>query len=73
MGETFTIADAYLYVMLTWCEKQGIDIALWPNLHDYEDRISRRPSVIEALAQEGLPIPHHYEQLHPHVLSQARL
>jgi len=73
MGETFTIADAYLYVLLTWCPKFGIDLALWPNLQDYEERISQRASVIEALAQEGLPIPHHYDQL-PHVsVSHAHL
>src|SRR5688572_31186236 len=42
IGETFTIADAYLYAMLRWSEAQGIDLALYPNLDDYRDRINSR-------------------------------
>jgi glutathione S-transferase len=54
MGETFTIADAYLYAMLRWCERFGIDLHLYPNLADLQDRIAGRPSVIAALHAEGL-------------------
>jgi glutathione S-transferase len=58
MGETFTVADAYLFVMLQWCGPNGIDLALYPNLDDYESRIATRPAVVAALAAEGL-LSHH--------------
>ena len=58
MGETFTVADAYLFVMLQWTSRQGMDLAMWPNLDDYEYRISMRPSVRAAFAAEGLAERH---------------
>lgn len=54
MGESFTVADAYLYVMLRWCERFEIDLRRWPQLEDYFHRVSRRPSAQAALAAEGL-------------------
>ena len=54
MGESFTVADAYLYVVLRWCQPVGIDLGLYPNLEDYEHRISQRPAVQRALSDEGL-------------------
>jgi glutathione S-transferase len=59
MGETFTVADAYLFVMLQWCDRFHIDIQLWPNIDDYEFRISRRPTVLAAMSAEGLVDRHH--------------
>lgn len=53
-GESFTVADAYLFVMLQWCDKFGIDLSMWPRLDDYEDRIAHRPAVKAAMAAEGL-------------------
>jgi glutathione S-transferase len=54
MGESFTVADAYLFVMLRWCERFDIDRALWPNLDEYYLRLVERPAVKAALAAEGL-------------------
>jgi glutathione S-transferase len=54
MGETFTVADAYLYAMLRWCERFEIDLHMWPNLEAYFQRISHRPTVQAALHAEGL-------------------
>jgi glutathione S-transferase len=54
MGESFTVADAYLFVMLTWCDPHDIDVALYPNLADYRNRIQQRPAVQAAMAAEGL-------------------
>lgn len=54
MGETFTVADCYLFVMLRWCERFGIDRQLLPNLEGYYERIRERPSVVHALEAEGL-------------------
>jgi glutathione S-transferase len=54
MGETFTVADAYLFAMLRWCERFEIDLHRWPNLEDYFHRIANRPAVQAALHAEGL-------------------
>lgn len=51
MGESFTVADAYFFVMLTWAGKNGI--ALSANLKAYFDRVAQRPAVRAALAAEG--------------------
>ena len=58
MGETFTVADAYLFVMLLWCERLGLELQLWPNLDAYESRIADRPTVEAALAAEGIAARH---------------
>jgi glutathione S-transferase len=62
MGERFTVADAYLFVMLQWCDKFSIDLQLYPNLDDYEHRISQRPAVRAAMAAEGLQGRHHWKK-----------
>jgi glutathione S-transferase len=62
MGETFTVADAYLFVILRWSHKFGFDLPLWPNLADYEDRLLLRPAIVEALHAEGLPIRHGFRR-----------
>lgn len=54
MGEQFTVCDAYLFVMLQWCGKFGIDVSLWPNLDDYETKLAERPSIVAAMAAEGI-------------------
>ena len=54
MGESFTVADAYLFVMLTWCERFQLDLGLWPVLDAYYLRVRNRPAVRAAMAQEGL-------------------
>jgi glutathione S-transferase len=62
MGETFTVADAYLFVMLQWCVPNGIDLGLYPNLDAYESRIANRPAVQAALAAEGILEHHRYRR-----------
>jgi glutathione S-transferase len=52
MGERFTIADAYLFTMLSWAPSVGIELAAWPPLPDYVTRVAARPKVAEALAAE---------------------
>ena len=53
MGDTFTIADAYLFTVLGWGKWTGVDIAQWPTLVSYVARIAARPKVIEAMAAEA--------------------
>lgn len=54
MGDTFTIADAYLFTVLRWTARIEIDLARWPNLKAYFDRVAARPRVQEAMKAEGL-------------------
>jgi glutathione S-transferase len=54
MGETFTVADAYLAVVLGWTKLVGIDLAKWPVVQSYVGRITARPAVQAALKAEGL-------------------
>jgi glutathione S-transferase len=52
MGDTFTVADTYLFAMLRWCER--FDIELDDRLQDYFHRVFERPAVQAALQAEGL-------------------
>lgn len=54
LGNTFTVADAYLFTLLTWTGHVKIDLGKWPILADYKSRIAKRPKVIEAMKAEGL-------------------
>jgi len=54
MGKTFTVADAYLFVVLGWTKPTGIDLSRWPNLAAYHARVAARPKVKEAMVAEGL-------------------
>lgn len=54
MGDTFTVADAYLFVVTNWGRFQEIDVAQWPNLKAFQDRVKARPAVQEAMKAEGL-------------------
>ncbi len=54
MGVAFGPADAYLYVMLRWCEKMGIDIGKLPRLSAFKARMAARPGVRAALSAEGI-------------------
>jgi|HubBroStandDraft_5_1064220.scaffolds.fasta_scaffold184000_2 glutathione S-transferase len=52
LGDSFTAADAYLFVMLTWAHH--MKIALPHNLSDFFRRVSQRPAVQQAMKEEGL-------------------
>jgi glutathione S-transferase len=54
LGERFTVADAYFFVTLTWAPLVGFDLTPWPNLKSFQERITARPHVIEAMTAEGL-------------------
>jgi glutathione S-transferase len=54
MGEQFTVADAYLYVVLGWSSHVGIDLGKWPALKRHHERVGSRPHVIAALKAEHL-------------------
>ena len=54
MGDTFTVADAYLFTVSNWCAPVGIDISGLANLNAFRARVSARPAVQEAMKAEGL-------------------
>jgi glutathione S-transferase len=54
IGNTFTVADAYLFTVLNWSGHVGVDLAKWPVLTAYQARIAQRPKVQQALREEGL-------------------
>jgi glutathione S-transferase len=47
MGDTFSVADGYLFVMLTWAKARDIEFA--PSLHAFFDRVAARPAVQKAM------------------------
>ena len=54
MGDKFTIADAYLFNVLSWTNPLKIDLAKWPNIRGLMGRVAARPKVQETLKAEGL-------------------
>jgi glutathione S-transferase len=54
MGDQFTVADAYLYVVLSWATHVGIDLNKWPTLKRHNERVGARPHVTDARKAEGL-------------------
>ncbi len=54
MGNAFTVADAYLFTVLSWTRPLKIDLGRWPVLNAYQQRIAPRPTVQRALKESGL-------------------
>ena len=54
MGDQFTVADAYLFVVSNWGQHVGVDVAPFANLVAYRARVGSRPAVIAAMKAEGL-------------------
>jgi glutathione S-transferase len=55
VGDGFTVADGYLFVMLGWAPRMGLDLDRWPSLEALHERVGARPAVRAALAAEGSP------------------
>lgn len=54
LGDEFSVADAYLFTVLSWAGLVGVDISPWPSLGAFAERIKARPAVQAALKAEGL-------------------
>jgi glutathione S-transferase len=54
MGDTFTVADGYLFTVVNWTKHVGIDISGLTNLGAFMGSVGTRPAVQEALRAEGL-------------------
>jgi glutathione S-transferase len=54
MGKQFTVADGYLFTMLSWADRMKFDLSGLTNLKAYQARVGARPMVQQALTKEGL-------------------
>lgn len=52
VGNSFTVADAYAFVCLSWTNHLQIDLAPWPNVQSFLKRVGERSAVKEARAAE---------------------
>jgi glutathione S-transferase len=57
MGDKFSVADAYMFTVMRWTQRINVDLAKWPNIKAYMDRVAARPKVQDALKAEGLAWP----------------
>lgn len=54
MGDHFTVADAYFFVVMGWSNHVGYDLSPFPRIQEYLARIAARPAVQAAMKAEGL-------------------
>ncbi len=52
MGDTYTIADPYLFTLAQWVESDGVDLARIPRVIEHRARMAERPNVKKAIAAE---------------------
>jgi glutathione S-transferase len=54
VGDRFTAADAYLFVVTNWAKSTKVDLSEFANLRAFQQRIAARPAVQAAMKAEGL-------------------
>lgn len=54
LGEDFSVADAYLFVVTSWARFLKVDLSNFPKLLAFQARVAERPAVQAALKAEGL-------------------
>ena len=54
MGDTFSVADGYLFTVTNWAPLVGVDLSGYANLLAYRARVAARPAVVAAMKAEGL-------------------
>jgi len=54
MGDRFTVADGYAFTVTNWARIVKLDLAPWPNVQAFMERMRARPKVHEAMKAEGL-------------------
>lgn len=52
LGNTFTVCDAYLFTLVQWTPILKIDMAKFPRVMAFHERVKARPKVQEAIAME---------------------
>lgn len=51
VGDKFSIADSYLYIVLGWGRWVGVDLSPYPAVKAYWERIDKLPNVVAAHAK----------------------
>ena len=51
VGHSFTIADSYLWIVLSWSGYVGVDYSAFPKLTAFFQRVSALPGVVAAQAK----------------------
>jgi len=54
LGDRFTVADAYLFVVTGWAPHVKVDLSEYPNVQAFQKRVAARPAVQAAMKAEGL-------------------
>ena len=54
VGDRFTAADAYLFVVTNWARSTKVDLSEFANLLAFQKRVAVRPAVQKAMRAEGL-------------------
>jgi glutathione S-transferase len=54
LGDQYTVADPYLFVMTRWLNRLKLDMGEFPRIAAHYARLSERPAVQRALEREGL-------------------
>src|SRR3546814_7844226 len=57
VGDSFSVADAYFFVVANWSGHTGIDLERWPHVAAYQQRIAARETVQAALKAESAATP----------------
>jgi len=50
LGDRYSVADAYLFTLSNWLDRDGFDRARFPKVEDHWRRMQERPAVQRALA-----------------------
>jgi glutathione S-transferase len=54
MGDTYTVADIYLFTIANWSNYTGLDFAEFPDLRAFMGRMMERAAVVRAFKAERL-------------------
>ena len=54
VGDAYTAADAYLWMLARWSRRQEVPAFRRPNLRAHWERVAARPAVVRVQEQEGL-------------------
>ncbi|MBL4772276.1 MAG: glutathione transferase GstA [Alcanivoracaceae bacterium] len=54
LGDKYSVADVYLFVISNWTKLTGIDLSQWVNVSTFSEKIAQRKAVQKSMQAEGL-------------------